>query len=241
MKGLHRFIPKGLSTCRKIKVEDLSEKLVPILGRVKFAFVIHNLFTPEECTDLVAMTESRGYKEALVHGADGKEVVRKDIRNSGRCIVDDTELSDNWFCRVMHALENNPNLMDELVHAKYIGECTQDQEQVCGLNERIRFLRYLPGQYFATHQDNAFTRGPEFGERKGETSYLTFLLYLNSDVKGGETRFQSGDRWLDVVPKVGSVLVFDHDISHEAMSVVSGIKYCCRSDFMYRKNVEDSS
>ncbi|KAL7525387.1 hypothetical protein ACHAXR_000987, partial [Thalassiosira sp. AJA248-18] len=234
-KSLHRFAPKIFST-RKVRVEDLSEKLVPIIGTAKFATVIHNLFTPEECANLIVMTESEGYEEALVHGAAGSEVLRKDLRNSGRCIMDDDALSSAWFQRVMQALEGTPVLKEKLVHAKYVGDHSQNKEKclhVCGLNERLRFLRYFPGQYFNVHQDNFYTRGPEFGKREGETSYLTFILYLSDHMKGGETRFEDGGRWLDVVPEVGSVLVFDHDIYHKAMPVVAGKKYCCRSDFMY--------
>lgn len=235
-KGLHRFFPNRRSTSKaEIVVEDLSEKLVPIIGTTKFATVIHNLFTPEECADFIATTERKGYKEALIHGSAGSEVLRKDIRNSGRCIVDDKELSEAWFQRIMQALDGTP-LKEKLIHAKYVGGHNGNEGKkwhVCGLNERLRYLRYFPGQYFSVHQDNSYIRGPEFGEREGETSYLTVLLYLNEVVKGGETRFDSGGRFFDVVPRVGSVLVFDHDIYHRAMPVVSGKKYCCRSDLMY--------
>lgn len=234
-KGLHRFLPRRFSTRKEIALEDLSEKLVPIIATTKFATVIHNIFTPEECANLIAMTEDQGYVEALIHGSAGSEVLRKDIRDCGRCIVDNEDLSNAWFQRVMQALEGNP-FKEKLAHARYVGYETGTEDKhllVCGLNERLRFLRYTPGQHFSRHQDNSFTRGPEFGEREGETSHLTFLLYLDAGGKGGETRFQNGSRWLDVVPRVGSVLIFDHDIYHMAMPVVSGKKYCCRSDFMY--------
>ena len=71
----------------RVVVEDLSEK-----------------FTPEECIDLIARTEKQGYKEALVHEASGSEVLRKDLPNSGRCIIDDTALSGEWYQRVLRAL-----------------------------------------------------------------------------------------------------------------------------------------
>mmetsp|Transcript_26390 Transcript_26390/g.45035 ORF Transcript_26390/g.45035 Transcript_26390/m.45035 type:complete len:275 (+) Transcript_26390:86-910(+) len=239
MKGLHRFIPmrrRSAGGGAHVVVEDLSEKLLPIIGTVKFATVIHNLFTPEECADLIAISEEKGYDEALVHGSSGGEVLRKDIRDCGRCIVDDMELSSAWFHRIMQALEVYPEVKEKITNARHVGSQSSGNKskmKVCGLNERLRYLRYLPGQYFAPHQDNSFTRGPESGERCGQRSCLTFLLYLNKDVKGGETRFESGGRILDVAPKVGSVLIFDHDICHRAMPIVSGKKYCCRSDLMY--------
>ena len=235
MKGLHRFVPKVLQHhSKKIEVEDLSEKLMPIVGKNKFAAVIHNLFTSSECADLIAMTEKQGYKEALVHAADGHEVLRKDIRNSGRCIVDDDDLCKVWFERIMNALDSSPTMKEYFIHARHAVAGEGKHPEVCGLNERLRFLRYGPGQYFNKHQDIFYTRETEFGqEHQGETSYLTFLLYLNEDAKGGETRFDYGDRYLDVVPKVGSALIFDHDLLHAGIPVISGTKYACRSDIMY--------
>lgn len=238
MKGLSRFIPRRIGARREIVVEDLSQNLVPIIGARKIATVIHNLFTPQECADLISMTEQRGFKEAMIHGLDGDEVLRKDIRNSGRCIIDYEELAQAWYQRVMSALEDIPSVKENIVHANHVSGTAaaasgNTRQTVCGLNERLRFLRYVPGQYFSKHQDNSYRRGPEFVEREGETSYLTFLLYLNEGFKGGETRFVGGDRWLDVIPRVGSVLVFDHDIHHKAVPIISGKKYCCRSDIMY--------
>jgi hypothetical protein len=46
----------------------------------------------------------------------------------------------------------------------------------------------------------------------------------------------SGDRYLDVVPETGSVLIFDHDILHEAVKIEAGNKFCCRTDVMFTVN-----
>ena len=91
----------------------------------------------------------------------------------------------------------------------------------------------------APHQDIQYTRGPEFGSKAGEASYITVQLYLNDKFKGGSTRFLSGSvknpgtRYYDVKPKVGSVLIFDHDILHEGSEVKNGTKYSVRTDIMY--------
>lgn len=102
-----------------------------------------------------------------------------------------------------------------------------------GLNERLRFLKYEPGQFFAPHQDIRYIRGPDSGPRAGETSHITVQIYLNEKCKGGSTRFLCGRRYYDVTPKTGSVLIFDHDLLHEGSKVTSGIKYSVRSDIMY--------
>ena len=231
------FMPKFHKKSEAIVVEDLSERLIPIIGKVKFATVIHHLFTPQECRALIDMTERRGYIDAMVHGPNGNEILRKDIRNSARCIVDDESLAQAWFDRVIHALDGSP-VKDKLLDRNWIashGDCSKHHNglRAVGLNERLRFLRYHPGQYFGSHRDNAFIRDDSFGVKAGEESHLTFLLYLNDKMDGGQTRFESNGRCLDVVPKIGSVLMFDHDILHEAIKIESGIKYCCRTDVMF--------
>ncbi len=105
-----------------------------------------------------------------------------------------------------------------------------------GLNERMRFLRYGPGHFFAPHQDLRYVRGPECGPKAGEMSYVTVQLYLNDKFKGGVTRFLSGKdgkRHFNVTPKRGSVLIFDHDLVHEGSMVTDGIKYSVRTDIMF--------
>mmetsp|Transcript_29748 Transcript_29748/g.69033 ORF Transcript_29748/g.69033 Transcript_29748/m.69033 type:complete len:380 (-) Transcript_29748:344-1483(-) len=108
-----------------------------------------------------------------------------------------------------------------------------------GLNERLRFLRYDPGNYFAPHFDGTFTRGRDVGElRQFERSYVTFQLYLNGGFEGGATRFLNGyDRsvGIDVVPRTGSVLLFEHAVLHEGSLLVSGRKYTLRTDVMYNQ------
>ena len=36
-----------------------------------------------------------------------------------------------------------------------------------------------------------------------------------------------------VIPKVGRVLLFEHDIEHEGSILKNGLKYCIRTDVMY--------
>jgi hypothetical protein len=77
-----------------------------------------------------------------------------------------------------------------------------------------------------------------------ERSYFTLHLYLNDAVlksgekqlEGGATTFFNGrmDRRIDVVPKTGRVLLFQHrNLIHSGDDVVKGIKYTLRTDIMY--------
>lgn len=77
-------------------------------------------------------------------------------------------------------------------------------------------------------------------------THYTVQLYLNDSAKssttgeghlGGATSFLSRDekRRIDIDPKAGSVLIFQHNkLYHEGAEVVSGVKYAMRSDILYR-------
>src|SRR5690606_5025335 len=60
-------------------------------------------------------------------------------------------------------------------------------------------------------------------------------IYLNDDFAGGETRFIQGDSHVDVKPKRGSALLFNHDTLHEGKEVLSGTKYLLRTEVMFRR------
>lgn len=218
---------------KRPRIQDISPFLLPVTGKTSFAIVVHDLLTRQECSSLIRRAQDEGFDDALIHGPDGKEVLNQSVRKCGRCMIDDDELSDTIYKRICAALEGT--MHEKKIKKKTIkssdGELTVTS---VGLNERMRFLKYEKGQYFAPHLDLSYVRGPEFGKRAGETSYVTVQIYLNEKIKGGSTRFLCGNRYHDVNPKVGSVLIFDHDLLHEGSKVISGTKYSVRTDIMYR-------
>ena len=94
-----------------------------------------------------------------------------------------------------------------------------------GLNERLRFYRYEAGQMFAPHVDGYYRRP------NGEQSLLTWMIYLNDDFTGGETKFYGAE--VEVKPETGMMLVFRHALLHEGAEVRAGRKYVLRSDIMF--------
>ena len=99
----------------------------------KLAFILLNVFTPEECQEWIQMTEERGYSAALLnYGVE--QVLVTDVRNNDRCMIDDVDMAQKIFERIKSYL---PNRWKDF--------------QLVGLNERLRFLRYDPGQRFAPH------------------------------------------------------------------------------------------
>jgi hypothetical protein len=119
------------------------------------------------------------------------------------------------------------------------------------INPRWRFFRYQQDAVYRPHMDGSWPESRindegeyEFDKSGAVTSYLTFLIYLNDDFTGGETRFYfpdatgSGLTARGVVPRAGSVLVFPQAntaaLIHEGSAVESGTKYVIRSDVLYR-------
>ncbi|XP_033751897.1 probable prolyl 4-hydroxylase 3 [Pecten maximus] len=178
----------------------------------KLAFMLYNVFSKEECDALIKHTQKMGYEEALVNVGFGRQTKMTDVRNNERCIWDTFDESGKIFNRI------RPYLPPVWKHRKLLA-----------LNERLRVLYYQPGQYFKPHFDGEYRRP------NGERSFITIQIYLNEGFKGGETTFMnSPDKELcPVVPKTGSVLVFQHDILHEGSTLIAGEKYTIRTDVMY--------
>jgi hypothetical protein len=222
----------------------MDEKLTPTFRRCHLpweetrylAFVIEDLFSEEECTELIQRAEGHGFEKALVNIGGGRQELMSDYRKSDRCILDDPQQAERIWQRILRAIDQ-------------LDEETRQQLEICrlqtpvggwspvGLNERLRFLKYNPGDFFDAHSDGSYVRdyddiaGPS---RRGETSFVTFQLYLNTCSGGGETGFPGPDQQVYRVPcKAGSVLLFEHLLYHEGCEVTSGQKYAIRSDVMY--------
>ncbi|HSE22366.1 MAG TPA: 2OG-Fe(II) oxygenase [Pyrinomonadaceae bacterium] len=168
-------------------------------------YTFDGILAREECDEYISWTEALGYSAAPISTAAGF-VMRPDIRNNARVIIDDADRARQLWSRVE---ANVPRILEG--------------RQVIGLNERFRFYRYDPGEQFAPHTDGCFRRD------NGEESLLTFMIYLNEGCEGGETNFGE----VQIVPKTGMGLIFDHDLLHEGAAVLSGRKYVLRSDVMY--------
>lgn len=174
-------------------------------------FVIRDIFNQEQCNSLITLSEQSGYEEAPINTRLG-QVIKKDVRNNSRFILDDHKLAGDLWQR-----------------AKDFVPQSIRHWSVVGLNERLRFYRYDPGQRFAPHFDGSFRRD------NGEESLLTFMVFLNDDFTGGETNFYviNGRLKASVKPQLGMAVAFIHQQLHEGAPVETGRKYVLRTDVMY--------
>lgn len=190
-----------------------------LLTTIDDLFLVRGFLSQDECDRHIAGTEAAGYGDAPINTFAGPQINKK-MRNNDRVMIDDPALAADLWDRLR----------------PFVAAKRGTGWHAAGLNERLRFYRYDPGQQFDCHFDGHFERSPL------EQSALTFMVYLNAGFEGGTTDFDfrlvSGDRdgpiALSVAPEAGMSLVFPHRIFHRGAPVTAGRKYVLRSDVMYR-------
>ena len=168
--------------------------------------LVHDFLSAAECAAQIAASEAMEYENALVNSRDGA-LLQAERRNNARVLFDDAALSAAMYARAASVLP-----------AQDI-----DGWRVCGLNERWRYYRSGPGQFFRLHRDGNYQRSAQ------QESRYTFLLYLNDDFDGGDTDFI----FEKVAARRGALLLFPHHLIHQGCAVHSGVKYVLRTDVMY--------
>jgi predicted 2-oxoglutarate/Fe(II)-dependent dioxygenase YbiX len=166
----------------------------------KFLVQIDNLLSEKECKDLIDFIE----KEEL-------EFRDTDLAQYYRCKTVNEKISDELYRRVAKFIPNPPNGV------------------VTGLNENIRFSKYLPGQEFRIHKDGYNQ------DSKGNRSWMTLNIFLNDNFDGGETTFFLEDRKTVrhiSSPKPGRAALFESQQFHCGNLVQNGYKYLMRTDVM---------
>lgn len=123
---------------------------------------IDDFLTPEECENLINLSENLIYEKAKID--IGKVVT--EVRNNERVFYESKDLAKELFEKAKTYLV--PKIGNSIV---------------LELNELFRFYKYEKGHYFKGHQDGNFIRNDK------EASYFTFLIYLNENYEGGETNF----------------------------------------------------
>lgn len=95
------------------------------------------------------------------------------------------------------------------------------------MQEKLQLVKYTPGGFFKAHYDEKKTLFHKYNRD------ATFLIYLNDNFIGGETRFTN--LGLSIIPKAGKAIYFKninevnknilYYSKHEGTSVKNGNKY----------------
>jgi hypothetical protein len=150
----------------KVSKIDFEDSPLPEYKRL-YAVVLDNVLSQEECDQLLLMSEmsvgahrggdepeNNGWKPAMVNAGRNYEVLALEYRNSDRIIWDNHVIAQRLWDRVMQA-EGMKEYFSALEGEAYQPVCGDsmlggDRWKVAkqGLNERLRFLKYGPGQFF---------------------------------------------------------------------------------------------
>lgn len=174
---------------------------------------IPGLLSKSECDELIAFSERCGFRRQRFGTA-----VPAEIRY--RVAIDDPSMALELWELLRPQLRELREYFDDQLRSQ--SEVNILNFEPFGLNERLRFYKYHEGERFARHPDISFEK------TENERSFLSFIVYLNEDFRGGETKFEGRL----IQPKVGSAIVFPHDLLHEGMIVSRGVKRVLRTDVM---------
>lgn len=183
-------------------------------------YVLHNVLSKDECLNIIKpITFTKQYTNDA-------------IRNNIRIMFKDDDLSSFLFEKIKNNIPFSITNEDDS-HSYVSNEKETSSKWIpTSLNENFRILKYDEGTYFTPHYDASYTRN------KKEQSFISIVFYLSDDFEGGETRFHNScfpDGYLDIVPKLGSALLFKHkNWFHEGCIVKKGCKYVLRSDIVYK-------
>ncbi|XP_067681338.1 uncharacterized protein [Haliotis asinina] len=207
-------------------------------------FLLHGLFSPQECRHYIDKGEEVGFEPLFG--------VKEEYRSCHRVSFRSQELADLLWARLAPFLSTIViNGDPKLQHIQGIDFLLQGTWQPLGLNPVFRLCRYLPGGHFSPHFDGHFSASTD------QRSLQTLMLYLNGDFIGGSTNFVDEKQVLykdengkfcaeeknvlyRIQPEPGMAIVFNHHRLHEGEKLGDGRKYILRTDIMFR-NVSPSA
>ena len=242
------MISQSQSHSQQEIVTTTKKHMIPFLNG---AFCLESVFAHNECSRLIRAASILGYRPDHPSNLSSPTGI-----DSCEWLVDDS-IHDLLYDRVR---EHLPLSMGETSSSSSSGSGSvknggnkKANNALCGINKRWRFFRYGKNCVYRPHIDGSWPAGSlsEDGksyelDKSGSTrSYLTFLIYLNDDFEGGETKFyypeEEGSKALvvrGIVPQMGSVLVFPQgntaSLLHEGSAVTKGTKYVIRTDVLYK-------
>jgi hypothetical protein len=116
-----------------------------------WAVVLDGVLSEAECDMLLAGAEATTngeWERAMINIGGGEQALYEDTRKCGRIIWDDRDIAAKLWARVEAAV---PEIHSLKAWPKVTGNGPYKWEetwQVTRLNERLRFLKYVGGEYF---------------------------------------------------------------------------------------------
>jgi prolyl 4-hydroxylase len=169
---------------------SIGEHVVRVAGRVgrPDIAILENVLTPEECDELIALSQPKLQRSRIVDHKTGAEEVM-DLRSS----------YGTYFLRGENTLVQR--LEKRL--AQLIGMPVDH-------GEGLQILHYSVGAEYQPHYDFFLpeSSGSAIHVQKGGQRVITVIMYLNDVEAGGETIFPELD--FSVAPRKGSAVYFSY-------------------------------
>ncbi|CAF3782067.1 unnamed protein product [Rotaria sp. Silwood1] len=153
-------------------------------------------------------------------------------RNNSRIVIFD----DRFARTIWRRLKFSHKITKLISNLTPLGFSVQGKWKMCGVNKAMRLNKYNKSEYFSPHKDSQYA--PSGDER----SLLSLIIYLNDDFENGQTKFyfpkqlpkssirgltikeeieaygglEHGYECVAIKPKKGHVVLFTHNILHEA-------------------------
>ena len=167
-------------------------------------FIYDNIFLSQnDCDEIIKFSKDQGLTDSTV-----------------------TTRVPNFRTSQLCYFKHGSNTLVDSIYSRVSGIVNLPIENI----EPIQVNRYSENQYFLPHFD--FLPHELIVDTGGQRLF-TFLLYLNSDFIGGQTRFPNID--VIIQPNTGQALAWrnclsdsnliDHNFLHESMPVSSGEKW----------------
>ena len=161
----------------------------------KFVMTIKNVLNHRECQSFINLCNELGFEEALLNIGGGKQIKHSGFRQSQRCMIDSSEITQHLYKRMESFI---PQYFEEKTAASkliksgmnYFGIKTKNEYQKCvGFNNRMRVLKYENCGYFRPHGDGSYYVNNDPSQ---DRTLITVLIYLNDqgiDFHGGGLKF----------------------------------------------------
>lgn len=134
-----------------------------------YAVVLDDVLSQDECDELILMAEksvgahgqeesgpeNNGWQPARVNAGGGYEILDAKYRNSDRIIWDEKTVAQRLWKRILQGegMAEYFSVLDGEEYAPIVGNTPAENDRrwtitAQGMNERMRFLKYGPGQFF---------------------------------------------------------------------------------------------
>lgn len=175
------------------------------IGLNYFALEKTNVFTEEECNEIIEKAEREGFSYTQINKF-GTSFNDPNLRNDQSVSILDRKLALKLLHRIEDELQFIPNLT---------------------INKNLRFSKFKEGNKCQPHLDAQFVKS-----NGTDDIQCTVILYLNKTIDGGATRLFNVEtmKHIDVMPEPGKVLIFDQRVPHAGLTVKEGLKYHVRAD-----------